>query len=262
MVFVWHCFNYLFRVCAKRLLARELRCISYQPCSVARLHGNGRPLQLLEKSHAKVPKLNLSLHPQACISQVGLSMSMATDSDTPPTRPQLIEVERKFHLPDTAALEDHLSQLGASLIASSSFTDIYYDTSECHLALSDHWLRQRGNKWELKCAPPNHRNNREDQRNTQYAEYDCPGKIANILSDLLGDSGKKDLSQTLESLGCEVLAKYTTVRRTYSLDDMTVDLDTTDFGYSVGEIEVMVDREEEMAHALMKVDQLAQKLGG
>lgn len=66
-------------------------------------------------------------------------------------------------------------------------------------------------------------------------------------------------------LGC--FAEYTTVRCSYALeyvgDDrrVRVDLDQADFGYCVGEIEVLVSEGDEMTSAMQSIEKTAQKLG-
>ena len=55
-------------------------------------------------------------------------------------------------------------------------------------------------------------------------------------------------------------ANFTTHRKTYKLEDFHIDLDTTDIGYSIGEIELMVE-ENGVATANKRIDKLAQELG-
>uniref|UniRef100_A0AAV2L5P9 CYTH domain-containing protein n=1 Tax=Knipowitschia caucasica TaxID=637954 RepID=A0AAV2L5P9_KNICA len=67
--------------------------------------------------------------------------------------------------------------------------------------------------------------------------------------------------ETLKIL--EKTAEFTTVRRSFSLkeDGVQVDLDQADFGYNVGEIEVLVKEDRDVQSALEKIENAAQKLG-
>jgi len=59
----------------------------------------------------------------------------------------MIEVEKKFLL--NMEQEKQLLE-GAEFLTEKVFTDIYYDDANYSLTANDKWLRQRGNKWELK----------------------------------------------------------------------------------------------------------------
>ena len=61
----------------------------------------------------------------------------------------MIEVEQKFML--TAQTRSRLASLGGCRVATEHLCDTYYDTSEQEMMRSDHWLRKRGARWELKC---------------------------------------------------------------------------------------------------------------
>ena len=185
--------------------------------------------------------------------------------------PKAIEVERKFVLGKDS--DAKLQGQGAKLSKESSFTDVYYDTSDYKLTTSDHWLRKRDNQWQLKC-PPEMRP--ENERCTQYAEYDKEETILKALQVLLdkespsgtsrpvsapATSGCGNLQGLVQKASLNEFAQYTTHRKTYVLDGFTIDLDLTDFGFQVGEIEVVVADESRITEALHQIDELAVKLG-
>ncbi len=189
--------------------------------------------------------------------------------------PSAIEVERKFCLNEGS--EEKLLALGGKLVKESQFTDVYYDTDDYTLTLSDHWLRRRDHTWQLKCPPPpapvgaegddtvEGNAPRNEQKSTQYMEHETEGAILKALTSVLGEdsstTGCSNLQQLLQVAGLNEFAQYTTHRKTYALDGFTIDLDLTDFGFRVGEIEVLVVDESHISEALHQIDELAEKLG-
>lgn len=66
----------------------------------------------------------------------------------------------------------------------------------------------------------------------------------------------------LSKLNLVCFAEFTTVRCSFTLEEeVHIDLDKADFGYCVGEIEVIVPEGEDMQPALEKIEKTAQKLG-
>ena len=186
-----------------------------------------------------------------------------------PPSTNVIEVERKFMF--TEESEQKLNAMGGRMIKAQSFHDVYFDTNDFKLALSDFWLRQRDGQWQLKCPPP--RRQHGDSTATQYAELDEQVDIVKAVTPVLlaekdGHEPLKNInpdlmsvSQVVESFGCCEIASYRTDRKTYSVEDLRVDLDSADFGFQVGEIEVLVSDERKLSDALHQIMALAQKLG-
>ena len=211
-------------------------------------------------------------------SQVVISMETALGSGGGGTgeekRPKVIEVERKFVLGRDS--DSKLQGQGAKLL--NKCTDVYYDTSDYRLTTNDHWFRKRNNQWQLKCPPEVRRG---DTSCTQYAEYDNENTILKALQVLLdkeppplpseppaaspskstSTSGYSNLQGFVQKASLNEFAQYTTHRKTYVLDGFTIDLDLTDFGFQVGEIEVVVADESRITEALHQIDELAVKLG-
>lgn len=79
---------------------------------------------------------------------------------------------------------------------------------------------------------------------------------------LKNDSGDNELKIFLRRNDFKPFANFRTKRTKYRVgDDITVDLDVADFGYSVGEIEVMVKTGQPREEAFKKINDFAQKLG-
>uniref|UniRef100_A0A8C6XHB7 Thiamine-triphosphatase n=1 Tax=Naja naja TaxID=35670 RepID=A0A8C6XHB7_NAJNA len=199
-----------------------------------------------------------------------------------------IEVEQKFLFgPSTI---EKLTNLGAILESCASFRDSYYDVPDWCLTRADHWLRDReGLGWELKCPlvvgavgsdtpcaaetdnhlsapvlqPP--RDTRSSDTVSQYQEVTCPQNIVTRLCGLLdrdpGQNWSCCVNKAVEELGLQVFASFVTTRHKYRMGDLHVDLDEVDFGYTVGEVEAMVQRLEDIPETLEKIQKFCKQLG-
>lgn len=179
----------------------------------------------------------------------------------------LIEVERKFVPgPET---EELLQELGGTLEHQVTFRDSYYDTPELSLMRADHWLRRRENSgWELKCPGTAG----VSEPHAEYRELTAEPAIVAQLYQVLGAEalGAEGVTAVLGPLGLQEVASFVTDRSAWKLvlsradkeePLLTVDLDTTDFGYAVGEIEAVVHKEAEVPVALEKINKLSSMLG-
>ncbi|XP_005005701.1 thiamine-triphosphatase isoform X3 [Cavia porcellus] len=180
----------------------------------------------------------------------------------------MIEVERKF-VPGPGT-EERLQELGGSLEHQITFRDIYYDTPELTLMQSDHWLRQReGSGWELKCPGAVG----VSGAHTKYVELTSdPAIVARLCQVLEAEElGSGGVAAVLSPLGLQEVASFVTKRSSWKLmfsgadeDEeplLKVDLDTADFGYTVGEVEALVREEAEVPSALEKIQSLSKMLG-
>lgn len=107
------------------------------------------------------------------------------------------------------------------------FEDIYYD---CNETLSSYgvWVRQRSGRWQAKVRQGG------DYANSQFLELSEPQDIIQMIRkfNLDAESSSKDF-------GLLKSAQYTTTRDTWKGDNMfEIVVDTTDFGHSVGEVEL------------------------
>lgn len=165
----------------------------------------------------------------------------------------MIEVEKKF----TLSKDDKARVVqGAEFLGEKSFRDTYYDTSDFALTTSDKWLRLRGDRFELK-LPMNEGKGASSRRLDQYEELDTDEAILQALNLSLNGS----LKQTLKVNGYEPFSTFTTTRKKYKKGDFTIDLDEMDFGYSIAEIELMVEGQSEMQKALERILAFAREHG-
>jgi predicted adenylyl cyclase CyaB len=166
----------------------------------------------------------------------------------------MIEVEKKFVL--NGAAKDRLTQ-GAAFVGEKTFTDVYYDTPDYRLGVKDWWLRRRDNAWELKVSLDTDRNRAADQYH-EIVDEDGIKKALEIspsgaLADLLADTGYAPF------------AELRTTRRKYTAEDFTIDLDevTSSDGFTdrLGEIEIMVEKEDDIPVAIERIIAFAKRRG-
>ncbi len=155
----------------------------------------------------------------------------------------MIEVEKKFILKSEDI--ERLIQ-GAAFISEKTFTDTYYDSADFALTTKDIWLRQRDDRFELK-VPLNESN--QIRILDQYEEYETESEIRQILK--LPESG--NFKQDLQNRGYQPFVTLVTTRKKYKKGEFIIDLDVIDFGYSIGEIELMVRDKFEMQSASDKI---------
>nr|XP_046226922.1 thiamine-triphosphatase isoform X2 [Scatophagus argus]XP_046226923.1 thiamine-triphosphatase isoform X2 [Scatophagus argus] len=186
-----------------------------------------------------------------------------------------VEVERKF-LCNADTLKT-LEEIGVC-IGQCQFHDRYFDTPEFSLTLKDMWLRQRKGCWELKCPTavegPEETTGEQSEAAalcTRYKEItnlpEIQQRVREVIKDVCEDGetsfSQKDGQAWLSEMNLVCFAEFTTVRRTFSLeeDGVRIDLDQADFGYHVGEIEVLLPEGGDVQLALEKIERTARKLG-
>lgn len=157
----------------------------------------------------------------------------------------MIEVEKKLSLsqPDI----DRITQ-GAEFLGEKVITDTYFDKSDFKLTKADRWLRLRDGKFELK-LPLNADKSTSQRELDQYQELITDEKIR----ESLGLPVQGTLAEALESSGYTAFSTIVTTRRKYKKQGFNIDLDVMDFGYSICEIEIMVDDQSETENALNKI---------
>ena len=164
----------------------------------------------------------------------------------------MIEVEKKFAMTDEEAkriLE------GAVFVKEVIMIDSYCDTPDRRLSLKDWWLRERNGRFELKVA--SYAGEWKDQVVNQYRELETDDEIAKALQ--LAGGGV--LREQLKVAGYEPFATIKTTRKKYKKDGFTIDMDIMDFGYTISEIELMVESEAQMQEAVDKIMNFAKAHG-
>ncbi len=155
------------------------------------------------------------------------------------------------------------------------FHDQYFDTPTFDLTLRDIWLRKRKGCWELKCPTTvdgtQQETSGEQSLCTRYKEItslpEILLRVKEVIKDVLEDGEENSPQEEKESwlgkLNLVCFAEFTTVRRSFTLeeDGVQIDLDQADFGYHVGEIEVLVTEGGDVQSALEKIERTARKLG-
>ncbi|KKQ18317.1 MAG: Thiamine-triphosphatase [Berkelbacteria bacterium GW2011_GWA1_36_9] len=154
----------------------------------------------------------------------------------------MIEIEKKF-LINQPTLKKITRK--AELISQQKLVDIYYDTVDFKLTTKDWWLRNRNGKFELKVSVIGSKSSID-----QYQEIDKEKEIYQYLKINL----EKSLLEALKQNNISPFATIVSERKKYKKDDFTIDFDITDFGYSICEVELMVEDESKIDQALIKID--------
>ena len=158
-----------------------------------------------------------------------------------------IEVEKKFLL---STDEEARLLAGASLFSEKTLTDTYYDAKDWSITTQGWWLRSRNGSFELKIPA----GGSYDKLN-QYHEITDDAEIAQRLGLSLEDSS---LAVALEMAQITPFVTCTSQRRTYKKSGFTIDLDMasyegSDRTYTIGEIELLVEKESDMPVAAERI---------
>jgi len=161
----------------------------------------------------------------------------------------MFEVEKKFIL--TPDQEKALIK-GAEFLGEKKFTDIYYDDLNYILTGQDLWLRSRDGKFELK-IPMNKK--LKERVSDQYKELETDAEILQYFEP----GSKSTLAEFMAKNEFNPFCKIVTTRRKYKKDGFGIDLDITDFGFTVAEIELMAKTAADMEKTTNKILTFAKK---
>ena len=157
----------------------------------------------------------------------------------------MIEVEKKFIL---SAEEVEKLVRGSEFVGEVKLDDVYYDTPDFVLMKQDKYLRRRNGQFEFKVstelvtnAPIAH-----------YGELTSDGEIREELG-----LGRGDFEQTVKKAGYKPMVPIKTLRKKYKEGDFNIDIDSADFGHDVAEVELMVEKEEDVQEAVGRIQQFA-----
>lgn len=202
-----------------------------------------------------------------------------------------VEVERKFVC--DAEIMGKLQDIGAKSIGQRQFRDQYFDSPDFILTLKDFWLRCREGLWELKSPAVSGTTPDDDTETlcTRYREITTlpliQSEVSRIIREHTAEGSESNSSQReqidkvsenedteicsaddtkwLNDLNLVCFAEFKTERCSYTLEReagaVRVDLDQADFGYCVGEIEVLVPEGGDMNAALQRITGIAVELG-
>ena len=162
----------------------------------------------------------------------------------------MIEVEKKFRLNE---VERECLLEGAVFESERSFTDVYYDTPDYTLTRKDTWLRFRDGRCELKV--PRRMDDYSKNAIDQYEELLTEQEIRQHLRLPIHTTFREDL----EYSGYHPIGTITTHRKAYRKEGFVIDIDCTDTGYSIGEIELLVEDEVGMEEATQKIIEFAKR---
>ncbi|XP_070842296.1 thiamine-triphosphatase isoform X1 [Chaetodon trifascialis] len=186
-----------------------------------------------------------------------------------------VEVERKFLC--SADTLKTLEEIGVC-VGQRQFHDQYFDTPKFDLTLRDVWLRKRKGCFELKC-PTTVDGTEETSGEQRKAAALCSRykeitslpeiqlRVKEVIKDVCEEKetspSQEDDDSWLSKMNLVCFAEFTTVRRSFTLEEegVQIDLDQADFGYHVGEIEVLVPEGGDVQPALEKIERMAGKLG-
>ncbi len=234
------------------------------------------------------------------------------------SRLSTMAVEVEFKFPIAPSTRQRLQEMGATKKSSCTFTDTYYDTRSSVLMLSNHWLRRRDGRWQMKFASLESRNSQRESDAFNELEGQevilshlktatASGKIAKpewqvsqsgaefptkatghetaanrssapsmLADDEEADGGEETFyramaaAKTLDEIvtaGTLIpVVEYSTTRESYVCrgregEEVCVDLDQASFGYAVGEVEVLVQRWEDVPEARERTRAIARQLG-
>ncbi|PYI24693.1 hypothetical protein BO99DRAFT_398178 [Aspergillus violaceofuscus CBS 115571] len=143
----------------------------------------------------------------------------------------LLEVERKFcrlavdklHINSGNPPFHNLLYRGQQTIH-----DTYYDSAD-FLSTRGVWVRRRNDNWQAKIRRGG------DYFISKVEELSTPAAISVYLAELRGGTRTDATNQ----FGLTPMASFTTLRESWTADDeFTIVQDVTDFGHTVGEVEL------------------------
>lgn len=163
---------------------------------------------------------------------------------------QMIEIEKKFIL-----VKDDVDKIKALAepLGETIFSDTYYDSSDFTLTRRDMWMRSRSGKFELKLPV----NCDKNSNTNQYIEIDDKDEIAKVL-DL---DNADDLAVALSNKDIIPFCTIVTTRNSLKNGQIKIDIDETDFGYSLVEFEILAEEKTQIHEAEDIIRDFANELG-
>ena len=182
------------------------------------------------------------------------------------SKPKNVEIEVKFAF--DKAKEEKIKSM-CSFMGEKKMRDVYYDhPTKYFLSKKDIWLRERNEEWECKVdfhfyqsllqeTDASLHKTGEASGYDNYKELGGEEEINFFLSKWRLVERGGSLEETLKRNFIKPFCCIESVRSKYLYrgeeGSITIDLDSTDFGYNIGEIEVMVEKESEIELAEKKI---------
>lgn len=164
----------------------------------------------------------------------------------------MIEIEKKVQLDDRHV---QLIEKNGVFLKKEQFQDTYFDTLDYCLTKANLWLRERGNRFELKMGV-----RRENSTGTdRFKEIEDEKEIL----ECLGLQASARLSDALLAAEIHPFCTFSTERKKYQWNGVAIDIDKADFGdfvYHVAELETQVSTETEISQAERKIYQILEAL--
>jgi len=191
----------------------------------------------------------------------------------------MIEVERKF-VPcavGVVALLADARPLGPPV---RELRDEYWDTPRADLMRHDLWLRLRNASWQLKVKVEAYTPAESNEKSVKggidrYEEVDDVSRIVSLVARAISaanggrlarqmhafDDKNSDADAIFRAAGLSAVAAVCTRRKSYlkpfRSSSVRIDIDESDFGYAVGELELLVEHPDECPRAERILDELA-----
>jgi thiamine-triphosphatase len=191
----------------------------------------------------------------------------------------MLEVEQKFVLSDvesTTSIESKLVDLGMAKNGETYMVDWYFDLDVPTLTPLDKWLRYRdvlgkGGVWQLK------KGQRHEGGVTVYEEVEGDEAVQQALDIINWQTEMPPTTPITEYEGyqipdlpdptcglvpfCRLETKRTCWRYPHGdSSSLAVDLDVTNYGYMVGEVEIVVETKDEVQEAQHRIEEFARFL--
>jgi adenylate cyclase class IV len=164
---------------------------------------------------------------------------------------KIIEIEKKVNLNPQQLRK--IEQEGRFL-NEKKVHDRYFDTNDYRYTTQNKWLRQRDGSFELKVGIA--------KQNGALDRYEEITDERTILQHL-GANPDENLLQALSQNGLFPFCDFVTLRKSYQLHELKIDIDETDFGefkYRVAEIEMIVSDLDQVQDAEQKISQLIKEM--
>ncbi|CAF0706663.1 unnamed protein product [Brachionus calyciflorus] len=151
-----------------------------------------------------------------------------------------LEIERKFLFNESDDLDKKLVKIGAEKIQNKYILDEYFDIQSNYMLLNTFLLRKRTicnkySKWQLKYPTKENLINQSEI----YYELNETSSIQKFIQNKLSVDFNGDFEDMIQEMNFKCFAPISYKRQSYLIKemDLKVDLDQTDFSYTVGEIE-------------------------